>query len=104
MFRVMKKCLVLALGLLLGGCSDAQWDHALNYTGLGDEPDAQDAQVQKSEPATAASEPSAPAAAPNADFCHAVAVQDATSNDFDAATQVRVLARSYAQCMTIYSR
>ena len=104
MVRPMKKCLVLTLGLLLGGCTDAQWNHALNYTGFGSEPDAPAARAQNGEPAAAASEPSAPAAAPNTDFCRAVAIQDATGNDFDAATQARVLARSYAQCMTIYTR
>jgi hypothetical protein len=103
MVRLMKKFLVLTLGLLLGGCTDAQWNHALNYTGLGEETDAPAARAQNGEPA-AASEPSAPASAPNTDFCRAVATQDATSNDFDAATQARVLARSYAQCMTIYTR
>ena len=38
------------------------------------------------------------------DFCRAVANQDATGNDFDPATQQRVFARSYSQCVAIYSR
>ena len=66
--------------LLLAGCTDADWDHVMNYTGLG-ETDATDAT-----PATAAPRPSptvaaAPAAEPgNTDFCRSVAAQDASSN------------------------
>ncbi|HWU54241.1 MAG TPA: hypothetical protein VN175_01985, partial [Rhizomicrobium sp.] len=51
-----------------------------------------------------ASIPSAPEQPANADFCRAVATQDATANGFDPATQQRVFARSYGQCVAIYSR
>jgi hypothetical protein len=102
----MRKYLVLAFGLLLAGCTDDQWNHALNYTGLGDEPDASSPQ-RSGEPqaAAVASEPATtPAPPPNTDFCRAVATQDAAGNDFDAATQARVFAHSYAQCLMIYTR
>jgi hypothetical protein len=32
-----------------------------------------------------------------------VATEDATQNGFDPATQQRVFARSYSQCVTIYT-
>ena len=40
-------------------------------------------------------------AKPNS-FCEAVAEQDAQGNDFDAATQKRVLIKSYRQCVAIF--
>jgi hypothetical protein len=103
----MKKTLPLFFCLLLAGCSDADWDHALNYTGLrgsAEEPEA---------PATRTAATSAPrasvptpetTAAPqpaNTEFCRSVAMQDAGDNGFDPATQQRVFARSYAQCMML---
>jgi hypothetical protein len=93
----MKKHFALMFCLLLAGCSDGDWDHALNYAGLSNSEHADADAVQ---PATSA----ASAAAPNADLCRAVATKDATSNDFDPATQQRVFARSYSQCVAIYTR
>jgi hypothetical protein len=100
----MKKRFALTFCLLLAGCTDADWDHVMNYTGL-EEQDAASDEV----PRTAAPPPAAVAAAPaaetgNADLCRSVAAQDASSNGFDQPTQQRVFARSYAQCMAIYTR
>jgi Tfp pilus assembly protein PilP len=102
----MKKHLALMFCLLLAGCSDADWNHALNYSGLGSNPDADADAVQPVTSAATAAPSGAPtqAAAPNADLCRAVATQDATGNDFDPATQQRVFARSYSQCVTVYTR
>jgi hypothetical protein len=106
----MKKPLALTFCLLLAGCTDADWDHVMNYGGLQDADAAPgDASPQPSRPATVAEAPATLASAPsgepaNADFCRGVAAQDATSNDFDPATQSRVYARSYAQCLAIYTR
>jgi hypothetical protein len=103
----MKKPVALTLCLLLAGCSDADWNHALNYTGLGADEDAAAETAPPATPAaaTTAAAPEAPALpAANNDLCRAVATQDATSSDFDAATQQRVFARSFAQCVTIYQR
>ncbi|HKQ45574.1 MAG TPA: hypothetical protein VJS47_09290 [Rhizomicrobium sp.] len=89
----MKKYFALALCLLSAGCTDADWDRALNHV-------SPDQTVAASAPP-----PQPPAAAPdNTDFCRAVATQDATGNGFDAATQASVMARSYAQCVAIYTR
>ena len=100
----MKKSLALTICLLVAGCSDADWNHALNYTGLGGEEDAA-ADATPAAAAAVAATPEAPALpASNNELCRAVATQDATSNDFDAATQQRVFARSYAQCVAIYQR
>ncbi len=104
----MKNPLILIACLALAGCTDAQWNHALNYTGMG-EGDAADADVASEAPARAAQaapQPMAamPAAPASSDFCKSVATQDATTNGYDAATQQRVLAQSYQQCLTIYSR
>jgi hypothetical protein len=111
----MKKPLTLTVCLLLAGCSDADWNHALNYTGMsqamdyagmGGDDNATADTVQPAAPAATATAAasSAPAPVPNSDLCKAVATQDATSNDFDPATQQRVFARSYSQCVAIYSR
>jgi len=107
MFAPMKKRLALTFCLLLAGCTDADWDHVMNYTGL-EQADATDVT-----PVTTAPRPVAPAAtvaaAPaaetgNTDFCRSVAAQDASGNGFDQPTQQRVFARSYAQCMAIYTQ
>jgi Tfp pilus assembly protein PilP len=102
----MKKHLALMFCLLLAGCSDADWNHALNYSGLGSSTDADADAVQPVTSAATAAPAGAPtqAAAPNADLCRAVATQDATGNDFDPATQQRVFARSYSQCVMVYTR
>ena len=123
----MKKHFALIFCLAAAGCTDADWDHALNYVyPAPDDADATAGQFQPqsaaaaardtasipSAPATvaattapnAAANPSAPAGPANADFCRAVAAQDAGGNGFDPATQQRVFARSYGQCVAIYSR
>jgi hypothetical protein len=109
----MKKTLALISCLLLAGCSDTDWDRALNYAHLGGSPSEDiDAPVRTAAPRPAAA-PQAVAAAPapvgpvvpeNADLCRAVATKDATENGFDPATQQRVFAQSYAQCVAIYTR
>ncbi|MCX7281265.1 MAG: hypothetical protein NTX21_06885 [Alphaproteobacteria bacterium] len=104
----MKKPLILIACLALAGCTDAQWNHALNYGGMGEdaEPEMADApQAPARATAHISAAPQPMAAAPaNSDFCRSVATQDATANGFDPATQQRVLAQSYQQCLTIYSR
>ena len=101
----MKKRLALSFCLLLAGCTDADWDHAMNYTGL-EAQDAASVPRTAAPPPTVAAAPAATVAAEpaNTDFCRSVATQDASDNGFDPATQRRVFARSYAQCMTIYTR
>ena len=110
----MKKFALISC-LLLAGCTDTDWDHALNYAHLGGSPsDDVSVTMAAPQPATApqpvaatqaAAAAPAPVAAPeNADFCRAVATKDATENGFDPATQQRVLAQSYAQCVAIYTR
>jgi hypothetical protein len=102
----MKNRLALIFCLLLAGCTDADWDHVMNYSGLAQEPEVVQAphRATASEPATIIATPDAPSEPANTGFCRSVAMQDASSNDFDPATQARVFARSYAQCMTIYTR
>jgi len=123
MFAAMKKHFALIFCLVLAGCTDADWDHALNY--VYPAPDDADATADQFQPATAAADntasipsatvaataapntaaiPSTPAGPANADFCRAVATQDATGSGFDPATQQRVFARSYGQCVAMYSR
>jgi hypothetical protein len=111
---VMRKNFALVFCLLLAGCTDSDWDRALNY--VYPAPDDADLTSDASpppasqpvpQPATTIAAPAAapPAAAsPNADFCRAVATQDATRNGFDPPTQQRVFARSYGQCVAMYGR
>jgi hypothetical protein len=98
--------------LLLAGCTDADWDHLMSYGGAQEDADVTPMapQTEVSRPVTVAEAPggnvaavAGPAEAPNADFCRAVATQDASRNDFDRATQQRVYAQSYAQCVNIYT-
>jgi len=111
----MKKHFALISCLLLAGCTDSDWDRALNY--VYPAPDDADLTSDASPPpqqpephaATVAATTAAPAAAApagpaNTDFCRAVATQDATGNGFDPATQQKVFARSYGQCVAMYSR
>jgi hypothetical protein len=103
----MKKPAALLVCLLLAGCSDAQWDRAMNYVNPLEPEDVETApapQQARSQPAVTAAAPAAPVQPANAEFCRAVATQDATGNGFDPATQQRVFAQSYAQCAAIYSR
>jgi hypothetical protein len=123
----MRKYFAAAFCLFLAGCTDADWDRSLNY--VYPAPDDADltsdaspppataaagpntasipsapATVSQTAASNTASIPNAPAQPANADFCRAVATQDATANGFDPATQQRVFARSYGQCVAIYSR
>ena len=100
----------LAAACLLSGCSDQDWNHALTFTGLSHGEASPEAQPAASAPApmprTAQAAPASVVAvdappAPNA-FCESVAVQDSQRNDFDPATQRRVLVRSYQQCVAVF--
>jgi hypothetical protein len=96
----MKKLLALTVCLFAAGCTDADWNHVMNFGGDRDTM-ASDAPVVV--PAVVVEAPPA-AAASNADFCRSVAAQDAGRNDFDLRTQRSVFARSYAQCLAMYTR
>jgi hypothetical protein len=108
----MKRLFGLGFCLLLAGCTDTDWDRALNYVyPAPDDADVTSDAVPRpapAQPVTSVAAPdtaqAAPAGPANTDFCRAIATQDATRNDFDPATQQRVFARSYAQCVAIYSR
>ena len=108
----MKKHIALAFCLFAAGCSDTDWDRALNYVYPAPDDadltsDASPQPAARPRPVTTVAAPetaAAPAAPANADFCRAVATQDATGNGFDPATQQRVYARSYGQCVAMYSR
>jgi hypothetical protein len=104
----MKKILLPIFCLLLAGCSDGDWDHALNYAGIGASSGEPEEAPPESVPSAAVSAPPAQTAAATdsagTDFCRAVATQDAGDNGFDPATQQRVFARSYAQCMMLSAR
>ena len=111
MVRPMKKAfapiLALAACLLAAGCTDSDWNHLLNYGGMGEDEAApapvQPAATAAAEPAAAAA-PASPTESGGTDFCRNVAMEDATSNGFDKETQQRVFQRSYQQCVAIYAR
>jgi hypothetical protein len=105
----MKKHFALIFCLIAAGCTDSDWDRALNYVYPAPDDadltsDASPQPVAAAQPATTIATPQPAAAPANADFCRAVATQDATGNGFDPATQQRVFARSYGQCVAMYAR
>jgi hypothetical protein len=108
----MNKHVALIFCLLLAGCTDADWDRTLNYVypasddaAVTSEDDGQPSAASAHAAPAAISSTAASAEQPaNADFCRAVATQDANGYGFDPATQQRVFARSYGQCVAIYSR
>ncbi|MDR3527287.1 MAG: hypothetical protein P4L57_08390 [Rhizomicrobium sp.] len=87
---------VAVLACLLGGCTDANWDHSLSYIGLGERP-APAAPV--SPPTTTAP----PAAMPQSDpWCEAAgkaAAQESREQGFDEATQRRQAEAARLQCL-----
>ncbi len=99
----MRKTLPLLFCVLLAGCTDTDWDQALNYTGLrGSAEEPEEAAPTPAARSVAAAPEAVAAPEPaNAEFCRSVAMQDAGANGFDQATQQRVYARSYAQCLTL---
>jgi len=101
----MRPWMVLAVLPLLSGCTDADWNKLLTFGSSADE--ARPNRVA-SVPTTSTAAPVvapgalAPAAAqPNA-FCLGVAQQNATTNDFDIATQQKAAVQSYQQCVEIF--
>jgi hypothetical protein len=90
----------LLSGLLLAGCTDADWDHAMKFTGVGD------GQAAQAEPApgarTAQAQVQTPAPQLDTGFCQQVAKQDASGNDFDAATQARLFQHNFQQCVALF--
>jgi hypothetical protein len=105
--RPMKKTFPLILCLLLAGCTDSDWDNALNYTGLKGSAEEPQGVATNPAPGSVSAPVAEAAAAPEpagTDFCRSVAMQDAGDNGFDQATQQRVYARSYAQCTAMSIR
>lgn len=103
--------LLIAAAFCLSACTDQDWNHALSFVGVkGGQNAAAPAQAARpaQQPTAAAARP-APAPAQTADaapkpneFCLGVATQDSQANDFDPATQQRVLVQSYRQCVAIF--
>ena len=105
---------VLVLLPFLAGCTDTDWNRLLSFGGSNDA-DSETTDVATAEPAPAPPPAAAPATAaptqvagaqpagPAPDpFCLGIARQDAMGNDFDPATQQKVAARSYQQCVQIF--
>jgi hypothetical protein len=87
--------------LALAGCSDADWNHAMTYSGLGPQRIAADATgVLPGE--NTPPPPAQTSTAPDTSFCQSVAKKDATSDGLDAATQQRVFQQSFQQCIQMF--
>ena len=81
--------------LLLAGCTDSDWDNTMSYIGMTPQP--------KMTPPVALAQPqTSTLTAPSYRFCHAVASQDASKNEFDLATQERIAASSFRQCVAVF--
>ncbi len=87
--------------LALSGCTSADWERAMTYTGFDDEPSVAVAPTVRPAPAQSVA---APVSAPDNSFCQAVAQQDAAQNGFDAATQQHVFQRSFQQCVAQFGQ
>jgi len=96
---------VLFAAVVLGGCTDADWDRTLSYVGLGETPPA--APVQPAE-AQEAQQPGTPpvaqaeTAAPADDWCSRIAkaaAQEAADQGFDEPTQQNRARVTYQQCL-----
>lgn len=83
---------ICCAALMLAGCSLPDFDGLFDFSG--------DSQMAAATPAPAPAPPAAPGA-PDP-FCSSVAREDAQRGGFDAATQARMLQRSYQQCMEVF--
>lgn len=90
--------------LLLCGCSDGDWDHAMSFAGLDDTAPPAEAAAAPAEVVPARPRPVAAQQVPGAPdpFCASVASHDASGGAFDAETQRHVYAQSYGQCLAIF--
>jgi hypothetical protein len=93
---------VLAVACLLGGCTEADWDHAMTYTGLA--PDVPVAAPSAAAPSgEAAPQQQAPAPTPAQDaWCSQIAksvADEAALEGFDRATQLRRAQIALDQCV-----
>lgn len=95
----------MALLILLGGCTDADWARATRYVGLGSSQTApaqlrQEEPVQRPQPVPVAVQQNQ---ADKADpWCRSIAEEDAARNAFDAKTRQGILRQSYSQCVALF--
>jgi hypothetical protein len=104
-YSFMRPWMVLAVLPLMAGCTDTDWNKLLSFGSSGEEARhstvAAAASASTPAPVASPSVPSSAAAQPN-DFCLGVARQNATTNDFDTATQQKAAVQSYQQCVAIF--
>ncbi|MDE2133028.1 MAG: hypothetical protein KGM97_00385 [Alphaproteobacteria bacterium] len=87
-------------GFLLAGCTDADWDHAMSYAGLGQSDQTASPQAAPADESVAAPTPAAQASKSD-DWCREIAkaaAADAAGNGFDAPTQQHRAEVTYRQC------
>jgi hypothetical protein len=106
----MRPWLVVLVLPLLAGCTDFDWNSLLGFGQSANRQSGDDARpTAVAPPARVATSAPAPVpvpaepapAQPNA-FCLGIARQDATTNDFDPATQQKAAVQSYQQCVAIF--
>jgi hypothetical protein len=93
--------LVVLTALVLSGCTDADWDHALSYTGLGSTADAPKPAATAKTQASVAATDSAAKASDAEDWCATVgkaAEREAKEYGFDAETQRHRAEQATQQC------
>jgi len=85
----------IAAIVLLAGCTDADWEHALTFGGAPPE--------ERSPPTRAlAVTPAIPEPNPSYAFCQGVVADDVAHSEFDAATTKRMAEASYRQCVAVF--
>lgn len=117
--------IVLAAGLALSACTDADWTRTMHYIGVSEGSGAPPPRPAQARTMPAGAMPARPAgtmateartaeAAPRPGepaqviqpgvnpFCASVARQDSEANGFDAPTQQRVFVQSYQQCVRVF--
>lgn len=93
--------IVLAAAVFLAGCTDADWDHALAYAGLGSDKAAQTSAAASAATPAGEATPPAPQTAAADGWCTEVAKAaeaEAAGQGFDKQTQKNRAQAAFQQC------
>jgi hypothetical protein len=90
------------VALPLAACNDADWNHAMTYSGLGGQQVAANTTGALPGENTPPPSPVQTSTAPDTSFCESVARQDVTGDGLDTATQQRLFRSDFQQCIQMF--